>query len=507
MRRYLMGIDNGLTLSKAAIFDLEGHEVAVAGLKSEISYPHPGWTERDMEALWLTTAEAIRRAIAQAGILPSEILAVGNSGHGNGIYLLDRKGRVLRQGVASMDTRAAAIVDEWYAAGVHERVFPQTLQSLWPAQPPALLAWLKRHEPEAYQSIGSVLLCKDYVKFRLTGTLTTDFTEISGTSLLDAPHLRYSQQLLDEFGIGEIMAALPRPIWSHEVAGCVTAEAAAASGLAAGTPVVGGMFDVDAAPIASGIIDEGILGLVSGTWGINEVVTRAPIIDKRLFMTTLYAAPGLWLTIDGSATSATNLEWFVTQFCGEERQAAAARGISVYDVCNEIVAALPGTDVIFHPFLYGSNVQASARAGFYGLAGWHTKAHVLRALYEGVVYGHLAHVDKLRAAGAQVRSVRFTGGGSHSLVWTQMFADALGLTIEVPEGREVAARGVAMAAGIAAGTYRDYADAVGRSVRLARRHEPDPARTEYYRTRYAEYGCLATAMSEPWDRLARLGGN
>jgi L-xylulokinase len=165
---------------------------------------------------------------------------------------------------------------------------------------------------------------------------------------------------------------------------------------------------------------------------------------------------------------------------------------------------LPDTDIIFHPFLYGSNVQATARAGFYGLAGWHTKAHVLRALYEGVVYGHLAHVDKLRAAGAQIHTARFTGGGSHSVVWTQMFADALGLTIEVPDGSEVAARGVAMAAGIAAGAYRDYAEAVRRSVRLARRHEPDPARAAYYRSRYAEYTCLATAMSEPWDRLAHL---
>jgi L-xylulokinase len=504
MDQYLMGIDNGLTVSKAAIFDLDGHEVAVAGRKTETTYPHPGWTERDMEALWRTTADAIRQAIAQAGIQASEILAIGNSGHGNGIYLLDREGQILRQGVASMDTRAAAIVDEWYASGVHERAFPKTLQSLWPAQPPVLLAWLKRHEPQVYARIGAALLCKDYIKYRLTGTLTTDITDISGTSLLDAPNRCYSQQLLDEYGISEMMAALPRPIWSHEVAGHVTEEAAEASGLAAGTPVVGGMFDVDAAPIASGIVDEGTLGLVSGTWGINEVVTHEPIIDKRLFMTTLYAVPGLWLTIDGSATSATNLEWFVTQFCGEERSAAAARGISVYDICNETVAALPGTDIIFHPFLYGSNVQATARAGFYGLAGWHTKAHVLRALYEGVVYGHLAHVDKLRAAGAQIHAARFTGGGSHSLVWTQMFADALELTIEVPDGSEVAARGVAMAAGIAAGIYRDYSEAVQRSVRLARRHEPDPAKAAYYRSHYAEYGCLATAMSEPWDRLAHL---
>jgi L-xylulokinase len=504
MGQYLLGIDNGLTVSKAAIFDLDGREVAVVGHKTETTYPHPGWTERDMEALWRTTADAIRGAIVRAGIRPEEILAIGNSGHGNGIYLLDQDGGILRQGIASMDTRAAAIVDAWYAAGVHPKAFPLILQSFWAAQPPALLAWIKRSEPEIYARIGAALPCKDYLKYRLTGTLTTDYTDISSTSLLDAQNRRYSQELLDWYGIGEMMAALPRPIWSHEIAGLVTPEAAEATGLAPGTPVVGGLFDVDAAPLASGIIDEGILGLVSGTWGINEVVTREALIDERLFMTTLFTIPGMWLTIDGSATSATNLEWFVTQFCSDEKAQAAARGISVYDVCNEQVAAIPTTDIIFHPFLYGSNVQATARAGFYGLAGWHTKAHVLRALYEGVVYGHLAHVEKLRLAGAQITSARFTGGGSHSHVWTQMFADALQLVVEVPDGSEVAALGAAMAAGIGVGVYRDHAEAVARAVRIARRHEPDPALRGYYGNRYAEYRCLAEAMSEPWDRLARL---
>jgi L-xylulokinase len=499
-----MGIDNGLTVSKAAIFDLDGREVAVAGRKTDLSYPHPGWTERDMEALWRTTADAIRQAIAQAGINPSDILAIGNSGHGNGLYLLDRTGGILRPGFASMDTRADAIVAEWNASGVHDRAFPLIYQSFWAAQPPVLLAWLKRHEPEVYARIGAVLLCKDYIKYRLTGALTTDYTDISGTSLLDAPNGSYSQALLDDYGIGEMMAALPRPVWSHEIAGYVTPAAAEASGLAAGTPVAGGMFDVDAAPIASGIIEEGILGLVSGTWGINEVVTRDPIIDQRLFMTTLYAVPGMWLTIDGSATSATNLEWFVTNFCYEEAQEAKAQGVSVYDVCNRIVAETPSTDVIFHPFLYGSYVQATARAGFYGLAGWHTKAHVLRALYEGVVYGHLAHIEKLRAAGAQIEKARMTGGGSHSRIWVQMFADALDLPIEVPAGAEVAARGVAMAAGIAAGVFRDYADAVAKVVQIERVHLPESAATPLYRARFEEYKAILEAMKEPWNRLAKL---
>jgi L-xylulokinase len=506
MGEYLLGIDNGGTVSKAAVFTVDGVEIGTAGRRAELHYPKPGWTERDLDLLWGSTAEAIRAAIAAAGIRPEEIAGIGACGHGNGIYMLDQSGQPVWPGIASMDTRAAGIVDEWNRAGIHDAAFPMVLQSFWAAQPPPLLAWFKRQRPDVYARIGHILLCKDYIKFRLTGSYSTDYGDISASSLLDSPNGRYSRELLDLYDIAEVRDALPQPLQSHDLAGRVTPEAAAQTGLAAGTPVVGGLFDVDAAALGSGVISEGVICIVSGTWSINEVVTDHPVIDKRVFMSTLYTVPGLWMTIEASATSASNLEWFVEQFCAEEKAEAAARGISVYEVCNEKVSALPpgSTDILFHPFLFGSNVQASARAGFYGVAAWHTRAHLLRALYEGVVYGHMNHIAKLRDAGAHPALARFTGGGSRSRVWSQMFADALQLPVEVAEGKEVAARGAAIAAGIAAGIYADHADAVARTVRLERRHEPDPTVAPFYLARYAEYECLLDAMREPWDRLAKL---
>jgi L-xylulokinase len=149
-------------------------------------------------------------------------------------------------------------------------------------------------------------------------------------------------------------------------------------------------------------------------------------------------------------------------------------------------------------------VQPTARAGFYGIAGWHTKAHLARALYEGVVFGHLNHIEKLRAAGAHMEVARLTGGGSRSHVWTQIFADTVQLPMEVPAGAEMGARGAAMCAGIGVGAYRDHADAVARAVKLERRQEPNPQATPHYLARYAEYRCLLVAMQEPWDRLSKL---
>ena len=507
MGRYLMGIDNGLTLSKAAIFDLEGHTVGVASRKIEVQYPKPGYTERDMDIVWEKTAEAIREAVDASGVDPAEILAIGNSGHGNGLYVTDRDGRAFRPSIASMDGRGGEIMDEWNRpGGVHDQSFPYIQQACWAAQPSVLLAWLKRHEPDSYRKIGKVMMCTDYIKYCLTGELTTDYSIISGSSLFDSPNRGYSRELLEIYGIPEILSALPQPVWGHEIAGHVTPEAARQTGLAAGTPVTGGLFDIDAAAIGSGVIGDGVLCIIVGTWSINEVVTNDPIVDKRLYQCSLYAVPGMWLTIEASAASATNLEWFVSNFCYEEKQEAHARGITVYDVCNEKVASLaPGsTDVIFHPYLFGSDVQATARAGFYGLGAWHTKTHVLRALYEGVVYGHMNHIEKLRAAGAEIDKARMTGGGSHSHVWTQMFSDALQLPIEVPEGAEVAARGVALAAGIGVGVYNDYADAVAKVVLVERVHHPNPETTSAYQARYREYVYILEAMREPWNRLAKL---
>ncbi len=262
MTKYLMGIDNGLTVSKAAIFDLAGHEIAVEGHKVDLIYPRPAWVERDMDAVWNTTAQAIRGAIRKAGIDPRDIVGVGNSAHGNGIYLLDRAGAPLGNAITSMDNRAASIIHEWSVGGqgpsVLQQNFPIVMITTYAAQPPALLAWLKRRQPEVWAQIGHAVTCKDYIKYRLTGTISTTYCDISGTSIFDSQARRYSPELLDLYGIGDILPCLPQPLESHEVAGRVTPEAAALTGLAAGTPVVGGMFDIDASAVGSGVIREGL---------------------------------------------------------------------------------------------------------------------------------------------------------------------------------------------------------------------------------------------------------
>jgi L-xylulokinase len=507
MGQYLLGIDNGNTFSKAALFDLHGKEVAVANCAADTGYPHPGWTERDMDMLWESTATAIRSVLTESGIQPEKIAGIGNCGHGNGIYLLDKQGRSLRNGIQSMDSRAADVVAGWDQRDLKAQVFPFTLQTFWPAQPNALLVWLKENEPQNYERIGAILMVKDYIKYRLTGEITGDFTDMSGANLMDVRNKCYSRELMALYDLSEVYEALPPLKQSGEVIGQVTPAAAQETGLLVGTPVVGGLFDVDASAIGAGAVDVNQACIVMGSWSINEIITKDPIVDPDIFMTTIFADPELFLTIEGSATSATNLEWFVNQFCSEERAEAQKRGISVYEVCNEEIASLSpdSTNIIFHPFLYGSNVQPTARAGFYGVGGWHTRVHLLRALYEGVVFGHLSHIEKLRKAGAQINSARLAGGGSRSAVWSQMFADMIQVPMEVTDGNELGARGAALSAGIGAGIYRDYAEAVREAVSVVHVYEPNPASTPIYLARYAEYQRLVDVMKAPWEALNKLG--
>ena len=503
MAKYLLGVDNGCTMSKAALFTLDGREKAVAGRKTRALTPKAGWMERDVPEMWRATSAAIREVMRKARVRPADVAAVACAGHGNGLYLVDGAGRPVRRAILSTDSRARAIVERWVADGVDKAVRPKTMQSLWPAQPNALLVWLKEHEPATLEKAAWVLMCKDYVRFRLTGKVQAEVTDFSGTSLLDCRRGEYDDSLLETFGIADCRRLLPPLVRTAQVCGEVTPQAAKETGLKAGTPVAGGMFDIDACGLATGLSDETQLCMIAGTWGNNQYISRTPVISEDVFMTSIYSVPGYYLMLEGSATSASNLEWFVTEFLQAPRSRGPRKGRSPYDLANDLVAATKPEDaaIVFLPFLYGSNAGPDARAALLGLAGWHTRGHVLRAIYEGVVFGHRTHVDRLLKFRAMPKTIRFTGGAARSKVWVQIFADVFQVPVEVPEGTELGALGAAIAAGVAAGCHRSYEAAMKAMVRFARRHQPDPARKDLYEAKYRRYQAALAALGPVWKDL------
>jgi L-xylulokinase len=495
MAKYLIGVDNGGTMSKAAVFTLDGRELAVAERPVQVLNPQPGWNERDMNAMWRETADAIREAVEKSGVAPAAIAAIACTGHGNGLYLVDAAGTPVRNAINSTDGRAADIITRWKQDGTATKALAMTAQCVWPAQPNALLAWLRDHEPASLARASAVLFAKDFTRLKLTGESWAELTDMSGSSLMNVVSGQYDDAVLELFGIREFKHLLPPLKKSHDLCGCLTPEAAAATGLAVGTPVAGGMFDIDACGLASGIVNEEQMSLVSGTWGNNQYIARAPLIDKDLFMTSCYSMPGWFLMLEGSPTSAGNLEWFVAQF---PDVMACPNGKSRYAQCDDLVAGLgaPSLDTpVFLPFLYGCNLPSPAPGAFVGLKAKHSRQDMLRAVYEGVVFSHFTHLKRLLQFRPAPASIRFTGGAARSGVWVKMFADCFQIPIEIPAGSELGALGAAIAAAVAIGHYPDYPAAVRAMTRIAQRCEPDPALGGIYQQKFSRYLATATALA------------
>lgn len=492
---YFLGLDAGNTVIKAVLFDANGRQVAMRALDGQSTTPAPGHVERDLNELWSNAGTVICGCIDDAAISPDQIAAVGCAGHGNGLYLLDQGGDPL-VGIQSLDTRAADIAGD-LAAENGPALHALCLQAPWPSQTPTLLAWIKKHRPELYAQAGTVLLCKDFITNRLTGARVSDISDMSGCGLLRMPDATYDDALLALYGLADAKPLLPRLIAPHDIAGTVTADAAAATGLAQGTPVIGGYFDVVSSALGAGVVHVGDASVIAGTWSINQVFSDTPVQDDGVFMVSAFA-PNRFVNIEASATSAANLEWYVRELV--ER---GAHHDDPFGYCNDLVGQIEprGDDPFFHPFLYGSGQGAEFRAGFYGLAGWHGEGHMLRALFEGVMFEHRRHIDALRRAGVGFERAMLSGGGSRSPHWPQMFADALGVPIEVAEAQETGALGAAIGAAIASGHVGSYEEGVQKMTRTRAVFQPDPSRKSHYDTRYETYLDLAEAMRGFWVRL------
>lgn len=489
---YLLGLDAGNTVIKAVLFDLEGRQIAMHAIDGTSSIPAPGHAERDLNELWATAQVAIRKTIETAGIDPRRIAAIGCAGHGNGLYLVDAAGAPV-VGIQSLDTRAASLSASLSAAN-GDALHRLCLQKPWPSQTPVLLAWIRQHRPELYARAATLMLCKDFINFRLTGERTSDISDMSGCGLLRLPEAAYDRDLLALYGLDDAEGLLPRLVDPAAVAGRVTAEAAAVTGLAEGTPVVGGYFDVVSSALGSGVVNAGEASIIAGTWSINQVFSAAPVVDDSVFMVTAFG-PGRFINIESSATSAANLEWYVRSFV--ER---GHHHDDPFGHCNDLIAAVTPAedDPMFLPFLYGSGQGAGYRAGFFGLAGWHGEGHVLRALFEGVMFEHRRHIEVLRDAGVRFGSAVLSGGGSRSPVWPQMFADGLGVPLTVAEARETGALGAAIGAGVGAGVFATYEDGVAAMTRPKASFTPDPAMSAHYDRRYQRFQALVAALKPFW---------
>lgn len=494
-RGFLLGLDGGSSATKAVIFDIQGRVVSIGREDSRLEHPQAHWVERDMTTAWTSAAEAIRAALAEAELTGSDILAVGVTGHGDGLYPVDRHGEPLGAAITSLDSRAAGIVERWCREGVRERALERIGQVPFAFSPVALLAWLQACQPERFSALGHVLTCKDWLRLKLTGEVATDFTEAS-TGYTDVRTQRYSREGLAMLGIEDAFAALPEVRMPDQIAGHVSETAAAQTGLLAGTPVAAGLHDVTASAVGLGNIESDTLTIAAGTFSINEVFSDVPRPDSR-WATRNGLRPGQWLNMAISPASSSNLEWFHRQW-GREDDGGTSAFLADMDAALEEAFASPSR-LVYHPFLYGSPYEEPASAGLFGLQGWHERGHVLRAILEGVVFNHRVHVDALASAFA-IDRIRITGGGSHSPRLAQLFADSLGRPLETSHIQEAAAWGAAICAGVAAEVFPSIT-ATTTLCEVDCRYTPNSVRQNECQQGFERYQRLVESLRPLWAEL------
>jgi xylulokinase len=494
VRDVLLAVDAGTTTVKTAAFGVDGTELTRAARETETLRPEPGHVEQEMVAVWERTAAAIREVLAS---LPgdAEPLGVGVTGQGDGLWAVTGAGEPVRNAVLWSDSRAAGILEEWEADGTMDAIVEQCGSAPYPGMSLPLLAWLAREEPDAFDRVDTVLSCKDWLNYRLTGERTTDHSEAT-VPYLDRSTGEYEPAVFDLVDLSGARGVLPRLAAPTTVVGSVTPPAADATGLDAGLPVVSGVFDVPAAGIGSGAATPGGSAVTLGTSLTHQVFLEGPPSATSGIGMAL-GTEGLWTYAVGSNAGTPSLDWSVESVADVGDLAAL----------EEVAAGVPpGSEgVLYHPYLSTSGergpfVDPDARAQFLGLDPEHGTEHLVRAVYEGL---SLAVRDCIEGLPREVERVALSGGGTRSELWCQLIADCLDRPVVVPEGPDPGAKGAAALLGVGVGEFDSLGDAVDRTTAVDRRYAPRANVAAQYESLYELFVDVREAMGTVWSRRAK----
>ncbi len=494
--RLLLGLDIGSTGAKALLVGPDGQVRGVGGAEYSFAAPRPGWTEQDPEAWWRGAGRSIRAALRAAAARPDEIAAVGLSGQMHSLVLLDQAGRVLRPAILWNDQRTADECAEITRRVGLERLLAITRNPALPGFTAPKILWVRHHEPETFRRIAAVLLPKDYVRFRLTGTRATEVSDASGTTLLDVPRRAWSEEILRTL---EIPAEwLPACAESPALTAAVSGVGEEATGLRAGTAVAGGGGDQAAQAIGTGIVQTGLVSVTIGTSGVVFASLDDPVMDAQARTHTFcHAVPVRWHVMGVMLSAGGALRWL---------RDTAAPGTEYDRLVAEAAAVPPGAEnLLFLPYLSGERTpypDPLARGAFVGLSLSHTRGHMVRAVMEGVTFGLRDSMEILRAMDLRVVQVRASGGGARSTLWRQILADILDTEVVTMNVTEGAAYGAALLAGVGAGVFPTVQAACDATLAATTGTGPITAHRAIYASLYGRYRDLYPALRSSFEQLA-----
>lgn len=494
---YLLGIDIGTSACKAALFDRKGQVLAAANGEYPVYYPEEGWAEQNPEEWWSAVCEAVRRVIRKAGIQPEEIAGVGIDGQSWSAIAIDKGGKVLTNTPIWMDTRAQSICDRLNEEIGEDEIFRIAGNSLQPSYTTAKILWYKENLPEVYSKIYKILQSNSYIAFKLTGQISQDLSQGYGLHCFDMRTGQWDEEMCRKMGIPRDF--LPEIVPSDRIIGTVTKKAAEESGLAEGTPVAAGGLDAACGTLGAGVIHSGETQEQGGQAGGMSICIEKYQADPRLIL-GFHVIPGKWLLQGGTTGGGGVMRWFEREFADYERLMREQTGISSFDQLNEIAEKVkPGCDgLVFLPYMAGERSpiwNPYAKGVFYGLDFSKTKGHMVRACMEGVAFSLRHNLETAEEAGAKAEILRAMGGSANSLLWTQIKSDVTGKTMAVPASDTATTLGAALLAGVGTGFYKDYEEAVAETVKVTRKHQPDPEKKAVYDKNYETYLELYRSLS------------
>ena len=484
-----MGIDIGTSACKIALFTREGCVSCSCSEEYPVFYPQNGFVEQDPDIWWEAVCRGIRRLLAENSINAADIAGIGIDGQSWAAIAVDAEGKVLTRNPIWLDTRSKAICQQ-----IEERIGAKKLyefsgNSLKPQYTTGKILWYKKHLPNVYQKIDKILQSNSFIVYRLTGIISQDVSQGYGIHAFDMHKGCWDDAMCHEIGI--LRSFLPEIAACHEVVGHIIPEAAVKTGLLAGTPVVAGGLDAACGTLGAGVINNGETQEQGGQAGGMSICISEYCSDPRLIL-GFHVIPKRWLLQGGTTGGGGALKWFEQQFGYEERLEAGKKGCSSFEILSQLGGTISaGSDgVIFLPYMAGERSpiwDESAKGVFYGLDYSKTKAHMVRAVMEGVAYSLKHNLDVAESAGAKAGKLRAMGGSANSLIWTQIKADVTGREIEVPSSDTATTLGAAILAGVGIGMYRNFQDAAANTVAIKRTHIADSSGQEQYRKGYKTY--------------------
>jgi xylulokinase len=457
--------------------------------------PQPGWAEQDPNDWWAACVSAVRTLLQQSGTSGNEMACIGLSGQMHGAVLLDAQHNVIRPAIIWCDQRSEKQAQELSESIGTDCLIQLTCNPPLPNFTLTKLLWVREAEPKNWARVRHVLLPKDYVRFRLTGERAIDMADASGTLLLDVAHRKWSSAVLDKTGLDPQL--LPSLYESPEVCGRISSSGAEATGLQPGTPVVAGAGDQAAGAVGMGIVRPGDVSATIGTSGVVFAATDHPTLDPlgRLH-TFCHAIPGRWHVMGVTQAAGLSLRWFRDRF---DSARAKSRERDPYEGLTEEAALAPAgsQDVFWVPYLMGERTpycDPNARAALLGLSASHGRAHVIRAILEGVAFSLKDTFSIFAELKIPVGSIRLGGGGARSPLWREIQADVYGHEVEIVEAEEGAAYGSAILAGVGAGNWASVEEACAAVVRIAHRIPCDAQRSATMQRGYLTYRRIYPAL-------------